>query len=106
LQIVFGTAIFCLGAVRLYWRADFAKGQELFYGISAICAGLVGFFASQNRSFSMFVAAFLLCCLNVVFIFVPFLSGALSMSQNTNICHFHHIGPPNWLCFPKKEFFR
>jgi hypothetical protein len=72
---VFGAAIFCLGVVRLYWRADYAKGQEIFYGISAICNGLVGFFASQNRSFCMFVGAFLLCAMNTVFIFVPFLSG-------------------------------
>uniref|UniRef100_A0A1I8B694 Uncharacterized protein n=1 Tax=Meloidogyne hapla TaxID=6305 RepID=A0A1I8B694_MELHA len=79
LTIVFGAAIFCLGGVRLYWRADFAKGQELFYGISAICNGLVGFFASHNKSFSMFVATFLLCALNVVFIFVPFLSGILPL---------------------------
>nr|CAD2200737.1 unnamed protein product [Meloidogyne enterolobii] len=79
LTIVFGSAIFCLGGVRLYWRADFAKGQELFYGISAICNGLVGFFASHNKSFSMFVATFLLCALNVVFIFVPFLSGILPL---------------------------
>ncbi|KAI3415851.1 hypothetical protein GPALN_005422 [Globodera pallida] len=79
LTIVFGSAIFCLSAVRLYWRADIVKGsQELFYGISAICAGILGVLASQHRSYCMLVAAFLHFATNVVF-FVPFISGILPL---------------------------
>ncbi|KAL3115560.1 hypothetical protein niasHT_015898 [Heterodera trifolii] len=79
LTIVFGSAIFCLSAVRLYWRADIVKGsQELFYGTSAICAGIVGVLATQHRSYCMLVATFVHFSINIVF-FVPFISGILPL---------------------------
>uniref|UniRef100_A0A915DCE3 G-protein alpha subunit n=1 Tax=Ditylenchus dipsaci TaxID=166011 RepID=A0A915DCE3_9BILA len=79
LQILFGSCIFALGVARMFLRADYAKGQELFYGISVVCAGLIGYFAVRHRSYCMAVSCFVLSIINAVLVFVPFLSGILPL---------------------------
>ncbi|KAI1730195.1 hypothetical protein Ddc_02880 [Ditylenchus destructor] len=90
LQVLFGSCIFALGVARMFLRADYAKGQELFYGISVVCAGLVGYFSVRHRSYCMAVSCFVISIINAVLVFVPFLSGILplipllSAAQSTN----------------------
>uniref|UniRef100_A0A914CRT3 Uncharacterized protein n=1 Tax=Acrobeloides nanus TaxID=290746 RepID=A0A914CRT3_9BILA len=77
MQVLCGLCIFALGVSRLFLRAEYAKGQELFYGISVMCAGLLGVFAARHRSYCAAVSSFVHSTINAVLAAVPFLSGLL-----------------------------
>ncbi|CAD5223770.1 unnamed protein product [Bursaphelenchus okinawaensis] len=84
LQILFGMAIFAVGASRMLMRAEYAKGQELFYGISVMVAGIFGYFSSRSQSFTMVMWYFAHSLMNAIFAFVPLFSGMVPLLQIYN----------------------
>ncbi|KAI6233535.1 hypothetical protein M3Y99_00902800 [Aphelenchoides fujianensis] len=76
-EIICGTCIFVMGIARMFLRSDYAKGQELFYGMSAVVAGLLGHLAARHRNHCLAVAAFVHSLINALLAFIPLVSALL-----------------------------
>ncbi|KAI6185565.1 hypothetical protein M3Y98_00037700 [Aphelenchoides besseyi] len=79
LQLICGVCIAMIGVARMFMHAEKAMGQELFYGISAIIAGLIGNLAARNSNYSLAVASYVHSLVNALLSVVPFVSAILPM---------------------------
>ncbi|KAH7724966.1 Protein T19C4.1 [Aphelenchoides avenae] len=81
LHVAVGVALFAIGILRIFVHADYAKGTDVFYGVSVVTAGLVGFLGSRFRSYTMSIAAMVHAVVNTVFAFGPTAAASIQLMR-------------------------
>lgn len=61
----------------MFMRAEYAKGQELFYGISVVTAGVFGYLAARHRNYCLAVTCFVHSLINALLAVIPFVTAVL-----------------------------
>lgn len=61
----------------MFMKAEYAKGQELFYGMSVVTAGVFGYLASRHRNHCLAVTCFVHSLINAILAIVPIVTAIL-----------------------------
>jgi hypothetical protein len=65
IYFVIGLGLLVVGTFRMFHKADYGKGLDVFCGIAAITAAILGYGGAKRRSYSMANAFFVLSLINV-----------------------------------------